>query len=285
MIMDKPLRAVVVGAGAAGEGHTLALRQTGVEVVALCARQQAVVQAVADRLAVPRASTDWRHTLETVRPDIVALATPAALRGEVVEAATALGCHLYSDKPLATTAQEAGRLYRLVQRAGVKHAYAATARYDPGLAWLGELVRDGAIGTVREMDCQFRLAFPLRTPWSWWDDLALGGGWLNQLLPHVLGAAMMITGGEIQRVVGQARPGRPLAPVVPDIHDFEVLFSGKKDPTPEDAIHLEWRACDADGAFTALVTVSSPQRRRGRECDCGHPGQHPLATCERPMAR
>lgn len=257
MTRNKPLRAIVIGAGAAGEGHTLALRQTGVEVVAICARQPAVVQAVADRLAIPQASTDWRHTLQTVTPDIVALATPAALRGEVIEAATALGCHLFCDKPLATTAKEAGRLYRLAESAGVKHAYTATARYDPGMAWLSELVGDGAIGTVREMDYAFRLPFPLRTPWSWWDVLALGGGWLNQVLPHVLGVAMSITGGEVQRVMGEARPGRQKAPVVPDIHNFEVLFSGEKDPTPEEAAHLDWRACDADGVFTALFTVGS----------------------------
>jgi len=257
MSVKQQLRAIVVGAGSAGEGHALALRHTGVEVVALCARQPAVVQAVADRLAIPRASTDWRHTLETVKPDIVALATPAALRGEVIEAATALGCHLYCDKPLATTAEEAKRLYRLVERAGVKHAYAATGRYDPSIAWLGELVGDGAIGTVREIACTFRLPFPLRTPWSWWDVLTLGGGWLNQILPHVLGVAMTITGGEVQRVMGQARLGRRQAPVVPDIHHFDVLFRGEKDPTPEAARHLEWRGCDADGAFTALMTISS----------------------------
>src|SRR5437764_5048583 len=98
MTAKKQLRAIVVGAGFAGEGHTLALRHVGVDVVAICARQPAVVQAVADRLAVPEVSIDWRHTLETVKPDIVALATPASLRGEVVEAATALGCHLFCDK-------------------------------------------------------------------------------------------------------------------------------------------------------------------------------------------
>ena len=147
-----------------------------------------------------------------------------------------------------------------MERAGVKHAYAATARYDPGLAWLGELVRGGAIGTVREMEYSFRLAFPLRTPWSWWDDLALGGGWLNQLLPHLLGSAMTITGGEVQRVVGQARPGRLQAPVVPDIHTFGALFSGDMEPTPDAAAHLDWRACDADGAFTTLMCGQTPQR-------------------------
>jgi predicted dehydrogenase len=257
MTAKKQLRAIVIGAGFAGEGHTLALRHAGVEVVTICARQPAVVQAVADRLAIPQTSTDWRHALETVKPDIVALATPAALRAEVVEAATELGCHLFCDKPLATTAGEAGRLYRLVERAGVKHAYASTHRYDPSVAWLGELVRDGAIGTLREIEYTFRLGFPPLAPWGWWDSLAAGGGLLNNWLTHVLGMVMTITGGDLQRVMGEARPGRQQAPVVPDIHDFRVLFTGEKNPTPEEATQLEWRACDADGASTALLTVSS----------------------------
>ena len=46
--MKQPLRTVVIGAGWAGEGQTKALRYAGVEVVAICARQSAVVQQVAD---------------------------------------------------------------------------------------------------------------------------------------------------------------------------------------------------------------------------------------------
>ena len=56
--MKQPLRAVVIGAGWAGEGHTKALRYAGVEVVVICARQSVVVQQVADRLSVAQASTD-----------------------------------------------------------------------------------------------------------------------------------------------------------------------------------------------------------------------------------
>jgi predicted dehydrogenase len=36
-----------------------------------------------------------------------------------------------------------------------------------------------------------------------------------------------------------------------------VLFSGERNPTPEEAAHLEWRACDAESAFSALLAVSS----------------------------
>ncbi|MDA1193125.1 MAG: Gfo/Idh/MocA family oxidoreductase, partial [Candidatus Poribacteria bacterium] len=82
----KQLSAVVIGAGWAGEGHTRALRYAGVEIVAICARQPEIVGTVASNLGIPEASTDWRRTVETIRPDVIALATPAALRAEVIEA-------------------------------------------------------------------------------------------------------------------------------------------------------------------------------------------------------
>jgi predicted dehydrogenase len=171
------LRAVVIGAGWAGQGHVNALRFAGVEVVAICARQADVTQAVADRLGVPMASTDWRQTLAAMKPEIVTIATPASLRREVVEVATALGCHVLCDKPLAATAAEAQELYTLVRQAGVKHAYAATLYYDPSIAWVAELLRAGTIGALQEIDVLFRLPAwtPLR-PWTWVDVLAMGVG-------------------------------------------------------------------------------------------------------------
>ncbi|HWE64548.1 MAG TPA: hypothetical protein VHB98_22765, partial [Chloroflexota bacterium] len=137
------------------------------------------------------------------------------------------------------------------------HAYASTHRYDPSVAWLGELVRDGAIGVLREIEYTCRFGFPALSPWGWWDILAAGGGFLNGFFTHVLGMLATITGGELQRAMGQARLGRQQAPVVPDIHDFRMLFTGEKNPTLEEAAHLEWRACDADGAFSALLAADS----------------------------
>jgi predicted dehydrogenase len=194
-----------------------------------------------------------------VRPEIVGLATPAALRGEVVEAAAAQGAHLFCDKPLAATAPEARRLYELADRAGVRHAYAATQPYGPSVAWLAELVRGGAIGRLREIDGTFRSAAfqsPL-TPWSWADRVASGGGVLNNGLPHWLGILAAITGGGPVRVTGAALAGRERAPVVPELHDFRQLRA--QTPTPEAAAHLEWRACDADVGFSALLRFAPDQ--------------------------
>src|SRR3954463_8256954 len=92
------LRAIVVGAGFAGEGHTIALRENGVAVEAICARTLSAVQAMADKLGVPRASVNWRETLDEIRPDFVSVPPPAGAHAEVIEAALARGCHVYSDK-------------------------------------------------------------------------------------------------------------------------------------------------------------------------------------------
>ncbi|HEX2517176.1 MAG TPA: Gfo/Idh/MocA family oxidoreductase [Chloroflexota bacterium] len=245
------LRAVVVGAGFAGEGHTLALRDAGVDVVAICARTAEVVQAVAGRLGVPEASTDWQQTLRQVRPEIVAVATPGSLRAPVIEAAAGLGAHLYCDKPLAPDGPQAERLYRLVQGAGVKHALAATHRYDPSVEWLAELVREGTIGPLLEVEGTFRRRIDPLTPWTWYDTVASGGGLMHNAFPHWLGILTTIAGGPPLRAMGESRVLRHRAPVVPHLHDFRQR--GARTPTAAEAAGLEWRPCDADNAFSALL--------------------------------
>jgi predicted dehydrogenase len=248
--MSETLRAVVIGAGWAGEGHTRALQYLGVDVVAICARRPEVVRAAADRLGVRAASTDWRQTLETVRPDVVALATPAALRTEPIEVAAKLGCHVYSEKPLATNAGEASRLYHLVTQAGIKHALAATHRYDPSVVWMAELLREGAIGRLLEGEFANRLSFSPLRPWSWADTVATGGLFASPL-PHVFAILETLTGSPLGAVAGSMRPGRTRAPVVPEVTNYGDV--GKLTPTAEEAERLEWRACDVEAGVAALL--------------------------------
>ena len=246
------LRAIVIGAGWAGEGHAKALQYSGVEVVAICARKTDIVQKVASKLGIANASIDWRHSLQTVKPDIVALATPAVLRREVIELAAHLGCHLLCDKPLATTAEEAYQLYTIASQANIKHAYAATHRYDPSAAWVAELLANQTIGQLQEIDLSLKVPYlKASTPWRWFDSLLQGGGVLANGLPHFLGVLERMIAGKLKAVVGEARTLRKKAYYVPDIHDYRHFVS--KEVTAEEAAGLEWRACDADSAFSALL--------------------------------
>ncbi|MDQ3701950.1 MAG: Gfo/Idh/MocA family oxidoreductase [Chloroflexota bacterium] len=254
------LRAVVVGAGFAGEGHASALRESGVAVEAICSRTAATVEATAGRLGIPRASTDWRRTLADVRPEVIGVATPADAHREIVEAAVGLGCHVFYEKPLAPNAPDARRLYELATAAGVKHAYAATHRYDPSVTWLVELVRSGTIGQVAEVESNFRRTTGELIPWSWYDSIALGGGLLHNALPHWLGILQRVLGGEVLAAMGEARVFRHRAPYVPNIHDFRLRDARR--PTAAEAAQLEWRECDSDNAFTALFRIGAPTPER-----------------------
>ena len=256
------LHAVVIGAGWAGEGHTRALRHAGVDVHTICARQMDIVRSVADRLGVPNASVDWRSTLEETKPDIVAIATPASLRAEPIKMAANLGCHLYCDKPLDISAAKARVLLDAVTRAGVKHAYAATGCYHPGVAWLAEQVATGAVGSVREVDAVWRMPSPMpkTTAWSWMDSLASGGGSLNNALPHLLSSVELIFDGPVCRVMGSASRGRERGPVASDIHDFREIWGGL--PAEQALADCEWRESDAD-ISSSMVAEITPRDSAG----------------------
>lgn len=125
------LRAIVIGTGWAGEGHTRALQAANVEVVAICGRRAEIAQAVASRLGVGEVRLDWRGAISELKPDIVAIATPGGPHREMTEAAAKEGCHIFCDKPMGVNAEDARAMLAAARRANVKHAYGATGCLEP----------------------------------------------------------------------------------------------------------------------------------------------------------
>ncbi len=255
--MSHQLRAVVIGAGQAGEGHTVAFQNNGVEVVAICSRTAPVVAEVARRLGIRQASTDWRQTLERERPDIVAIATPAAAHVEQISAALALGCHVYTDKPLAVDAGEARRLYQQSLRAGVRTAVAATWMFDPGIAYLAELVAAGAVGKPFAVDSRFLSPWPYPAAAIWINRFAEGGGVLNNRFSHQLAAAQRIVGGEVLQVTGEARTHRRHRPDMGHLHDYRHW----RTLNPQELVGASWVEVDADDSCAVLVRLGRPGAR------------------------
>jgi predicted dehydrogenase len=117
---------------------------------------------------------DWRQALEALRPDIVSIATTAAPHREMAECAARLGCHIMCDKPLGVNAQDGRAMLAAVEQAGVKHAYGSTSRYAPVCRYAQQLVADGLIGPVREIESTLHVTFPPLIPYSWVYSLELG---------------------------------------------------------------------------------------------------------------
>ncbi|MGB5822110.1 MAG: Gfo/Idh/MocA family oxidoreductase [Saonia sp.] len=258
------LSAVVIGAGWAGEGHTKALQLQGVRVEAICARNIEAVEKAARDLGVGVASINWKRTLLELKPDIVALATPASLRKEVIALATEMDCHLFVDKPLAIDTKEAQQNFKMVKSAKLKHAFAATHCYDPGLAWIGELLEKGSIGELREIEIVCNLPHMKRlTPWTWFDSLRTGGGALNNGLTHFLGMLERLLQGKLITIMGQSQTFRNKAPVRSDIHDYRTIANNEHTLEVEEP--SEWKTCDADTGFHALCKFRAGLQHKDME--------------------
>src|SRR5439155_1714813 len=110
----------LVGPGFVGAHHIDAVRRLGfVDVVAVAASSEASARRKADALGVPKAYGSFEALIADPDIQVVHNTTPNYLHGPVIMAALAHGKHVISDKPLATTADEARRLR--------KRSHAATA--------------------------------------------------------------------------------------------------------------------------------------------------------------
>ena len=256
--MPETLRAVILGAGYAGQGHALALRACGVEIVGMVSRTETVGKKVAADLNIPRYAIDWRKLLDEERPDIVAVGTPGGTHREMIGTALDLGCHVFADKPLATTAADARWIYERSQTVGVKTAYAASYWYQPQALFVKELVEQGEIGEVLEIECQSHFGWPELMPYGWPHRLDQGGGRLNNNFPHKLAIVQNITGGEVLAAMGEARFDLKKVPVRGQVHDFREF--AKKAMTPEVAAQFEWAEVDSDWAYTALLRIGDPAK-------------------------
>jgi predicted dehydrogenase len=222
----------------------------------MCGRTPEPVYALAKKLGIEEVRFDWRAAIEEMRPDIVSIATPAAPHHDMAIAAAEHGCHVVSDKPLGLTAEEARGMLKAVENAGVKHAYAATSRYAPVFAHAHELLSEDLIGRVREIEHLFHADSSPLLPYSWFHQLGLGGGWLYQVFPHLLGQVRRATGATVVAATGEARTLIDRAPIGLAIHDFRDFLNTTIDR--EQAEAGKWGVVDADYAFTALLELQMP---------------------------
>ncbi|MEZ4864337.1 MAG: Gfo/Idh/MocA family oxidoreductase [Caldilineaceae bacterium] len=251
--MCATLRALILGAGYAGEGHTLALRRAGVDIIGMASRTLASCEATAQRLNIPHAETDWRAMLADLKPDIVAVATPGGTHLEMAAAAIEAGCHVYCDKPLALKAEEARQLYAVAKTHGVKTAYAASYRYQPQALYARELVQQGILGAIYEVECVSHYNWPRLMPFGWPHRLETGGGRLFNNFTHKLAIVQNMVGGEILAAMGETRNDLKRVPIANQVHDFRNYF--KQVLTPEEAAQSAWAEVDSDWSYTVLVRL------------------------------
>lgn len=99
-----------------------------------------------------RAFASAHDMLDSVRPDLWSVCTPAAARLEVVEQAIAAGARaLWCEKPLAADAATAARIADRAATADVVLAVGYQRRWDPGHQQAARWLREGRAGRIEHV--------------------------------------------------------------------------------------------------------------------------------------
>jgi predicted dehydrogenase len=144
---------------------------------------------IARRHAIARYTTDLKAALANPDDRIFFDAGSTQMRVELLERAIAAGKHVYCEKPIAETLEEALRVARLAAARGVKHGVVQDKLFLPGLRKLRMLVNAGFFGRILSVRGEFGYWVfegdlqPAQRP-SWNYRKADGGGVILDMLPH-----------------------------------------------------------------------------------------------------
>ncbi len=271
--MRKPIKVLIHGTGFAGQGHAEAFRYAGAEVVGIVGRTESVVKEVAAQLAIPYAGTHWEEALQTLKPDIVSIATPGGAHEIPIIQAIQHGCHVFSDKPLSTTGESAQRLYELAEQKQVKTAFAASFRYMPDVIHAKRLIKAGEIGEPQEVECISHFNLEKHIPYGWSHRKEDGGGRLNNNFTHKLSIVTSMIGEHLLSMMGEVRDDLGKAPIVEGVHNFKK----RRDFIPQDINDpdLTWGESNVEWSYTVLAQIQSELAKKPVSVLFKHGGLHP----------
>lgn len=213
--MQKEDAAMMVNWGLIGLGiqaewlvPAFAASTTG-RLVACASRTYDRAKEYAGNHGVERAYATYQELLQDPELDAVFVATPNHLHNPIVLAAAKAGKHVLCEKPMALTAEEAEEMIDACNAAGVMLQIGLHLRVQPVIRAAASLVRDGNVGTVREVTAQRYSAIAKDRVPAWRKDLSIAiAGVLTDVAVHLIDFVQYIVDDRIARVFALAYPAR-----------------------------------------------------------------------------
>lgn len=177
------------------------------KLVAICGRNADATAAAAQRYGYQGYYTDWREMIKNPAIDVFDNGGPNDAHAEPTIAAAQAGKHVFCEKPLARTAEEAKTMLDAVEKAGVKHMVAFNYRFVPAIVQAKKLIESGALGRIfhfRAVYLQEWIIDP-NFPKIWrLDKSVAGSGALGDLGAHIIDLARFLV-GEPKSVMGMTK--------------------------------------------------------------------------------
>jgi D-xylose 1-dehydrogenase (NADP+, D-xylono-1,5-lactone-forming) len=172
------------------------------ELLAVASRSEESASAYARTWEIPRAHGSYEALLADPDVEVVYVSLPNAMHVPWAVRALEAGKHVLCEKPLTPRAADAEAAFDAAERAGRVLVEAFMWRHHPQTAEVARLVRDGAIGELRQAHAVFSFSLGEDPNVRW--DPALEGGALMDVGCYCVNALRLLC-GEPERVSCEAR--------------------------------------------------------------------------------
>jgi predicted dehydrogenase len=166
-------------------------------LVAIAGRSEDATAEAARRYGYEKYYTRWQDLVNDPDVQVFDNGGPNDAHAEPCIAAAQAGKHIFCEKPLGRTAEEAKAMLDAVTKAGVKHMVAHNYRFVPALVLARNLITSGKLGKIyhfRAVYLQEWIMDP-NFPKVWRLDKSIAGsGTLGDLGSHIIDLARYLVG-------------------------------------------------------------------------------------------
>jgi len=186
-------RIAIVGYGWAARMHARAAAALGLPVVGIVGPSEQKRDAFATEFNADESSADLLALLESVRPQLVVIASPNADHFEQASQCVRAGSHVLVEKPVATALADATALARLAKEHRVTVSVGHMWRYHEDVMALRERIARGEFGKVVRTH-----GYGVHAKWGpsgWFTEMErAGGGALIDMGIHAIDTARYLLG-------------------------------------------------------------------------------------------
>jgi predicted dehydrogenase len=202
----RPLGVAVAGMGWMGRVHTQAYARVGhhfpqlpvrPDLVAVADEAPGRAEEAVEQFGFATATRDWRELAADPRVQAVSIAAPNFLHREIGVGMARAGKHIWIEKPVGLSSDDARAVADAVQKAGVQGAVGFNYRNAPAVEAAREMITGGELGSVTHARFRFFSDYAAHPEGAltWRYERQLGGsGVLGDLAAHGVDLAWYLLG-------------------------------------------------------------------------------------------
>jgi len=186
------------------------------ELLAVCDPNILRAREAAERFQVKHLTTDYRELLDHPEIGAVSICTPPDSHREIALAAALKGKHMLIEKPMARSVAECEEMLSAAERSGVVLMPGHEKRFSLACERIRQTIDEGRLGSLFYMAVQWGASVKLdpqrlipdgyRESYTWrWTDPSIGGGILQDHLPHYVDLWRWWTGSEIESLYAEVQ--------------------------------------------------------------------------------